>query len=380
MLFGLIHLVFIFPGDIMFSYGISALILTTMIAAKDRTLTIIAWVLLGLNFFGGFIMSMFVLVLTPDQVTGTAEAMMGVSTSTTYGAFLASNIEYLAMSLLNFPVYVFGYLPLMIIGFLWARNGVLSDVDKHRKTLITWCVVGVLVALFFGGIWAYQAVVEQSMLNNIFTMMLNSFFGVLTGPGILAGLALLLNSVQKKIDAGAPTPLWVAVPAALGKRSMSGYVMQSLIFGLLNYRFLFGFGHFDGAFLIAVYATVVWLITLGLAWMLEKRNIQGPFEWVHRRLSYGPTMKPELKNIPASPASGSSYPGLPTQQPPLPAPAPTTVSPTPWPAAPQPQPQPQPQPMNAEDNPYAMKPQAAPTESGPRQHSRPDVPKNPYGW
>ena len=38
----------------------------------------------------------------------------------------------------------------------------------------------------------------------------------------------------------------------------------------------------------------MWLVTLIFACMLEAFDRRGPFEAVHRRLSYGPTMQPQL--------------------------------------------------------------------------------------
>lgn len=125
-------------------------------------------------------------------------------------------------------------------------------------------------------------------------MVVNSFAGAFTGPGILAGLALLLQPLQRKLNEGAPMPGWIVPIVALGKRSMSGYLMQSIIFVLLVYPFTLGIPRDMGTFIQTLIAVGVWLVTLLLAWVLECRDMQGPFEKVHRRLAYGPTMRAEL--------------------------------------------------------------------------------------
>ena len=122
----------------------------------------------------------------------------------------------------------------------------------------------------------------------------NAFIGVFTGPGILAGLALLLQPVQERLSAGAPLPAVLWPFAALGKRSMSGYVGQSILFFFLVHPFTLNFGHDLGAFGQAALAFAVWLVTLIGACVLEVFDLRGPFEAVHRRLSYGPTMQPQL--------------------------------------------------------------------------------------
>ena len=95
-------------------------------------------------------------------------------------------------------------------------------------------------------------------------------------------------------SAGAPLPAVLWPFAALGKRSMSGYVGQSLLFSCLVHPFTLNFGHELGAFGQAALAFAVWLVTLIFACMLEAFDRRGPFEAVHRRLSYGPTMQPQL--------------------------------------------------------------------------------------
>ena len=48
-LIGVVHLVLLFFGDIILQYSLVALVLISMITLRDRTLMIIAWVMLGLN-------------------------------------------------------------------------------------------------------------------------------------------------------------------------------------------------------------------------------------------------------------------------------------------------------------------------------------------
>lgn len=300
-IFGLVHLLLIFPGDILVYYGVAALLLATMIAMRDKTIRIIIWVLLALHVVVGVGSTLPLLILDEYLTNETAVAMVSTIDSSSIGEFLWANIKYFFLSLVNFPVYIIGYLPLMLIGFLWARSGVLANIDQHKKMLISWSLSAAVIALASGGFMATAALLTDSVQISLVAILLNNSLGVFTGPGILAGIALALNSVQKKLNAGAAVPLWILIPVALGKRSMSGYLMQSILFAIISFDFLLGFGHRTGAFTVACIGTGVWLVTLGCAWILETKNIQGPGEFVHRRLAYGPTMQPELPtdNTPA---------------------------------------------------------------------------------
>ena len=88
-------------------------------------------------------------------------------------------------------------------------------------------------------------------------------------------------------------PVWLQVPMALGKRSMSGYLFQSIAFFIICYPVAFNHSPDSVSAQIGL-ALAVWGVTIILAWVMEKANMQGPFEKFHRRLSYGPTMQPEL--------------------------------------------------------------------------------------
>ena len=70
---------------------------------------------------------------------------------------------------------------------------------------------------------------------------------------------------------------------------MTGYLLQSILFVLLTSTFTLGFGRNQGAWEATLIAVLIWAITLVIAYVLEKANLRGPFEVVHRRLSYGRT-------------------------------------------------------------------------------------------
>ena len=132
----------------------------------------------------------------------------------------------------------------------------------------------------------------------------NSCIGMLTGPGIVAAATLALEPLQRR--GARPWFLWPLI--ALGKRSMTGYVLQSVFFLALVYPFTLNIGPELSAAGQAALAAGVWLATLLIACALEAAGKPGPFEWVHRRLSYGKTMRPELGAASSSEPSARAHP------------------------------------------------------------------------
>ena len=285
-LMGAVHLVLLFWGDIMFFYGVAGIIIAFLLRKRDSTLMLIAYILFALCALGG-VVAFISGAVDPSGVVATE----GIGTIESYPDLLLSQLITLGSQAVATPIIVLMYLPVMLVGFVWARQSVLADVPSHRPTLLRWVAVAVIITVVIGALWSLSTlgVIEQRWANAANNA--NAFIGVFTGPGILAGLALVLQPVQERLSAGAPLP---AVLWALGKRSMSGYVGQSILFFCLVHPFTLNFGHDLGAFGQAALAFAVWLATLIGACVLEVFDLRGPFEAVHRRLSYGPTMQPQL--------------------------------------------------------------------------------------
>lgn len=295
-LFGIAHMLFLFYGDIMFFYGICGIILGLLMAASNKVLTILAWIALAIN---AALSLLFLLFAVAMPSAGLADSDMttyvnGGAIETSYLDMLVANLQMLGLSITTLPLQLFFYLPVMMIGFVWARKGVLDDVDAHRPLLIRWLVVAVVVAFGVGIPMGLAAIGVLPAGQHMAFLVINNFAGVFAGPGILAGLALALQPLQRRLNEGAAVPGWLVPIVALGKRSMTGYLMQSVIFFALVYPFTLNIPRDMGAFVQTLIAVGVWLVTLLAAWAMERRGMQGPFEKVHRRLSYGPTMRAEL--------------------------------------------------------------------------------------
>ncbi|MBS4104794.1 DUF418 domain-containing protein, partial [Tsukamurella paurometabola] len=73
---------------------------------------------------------------------------------------------------------------------------------------------------------------------------------------------------------------------ALGKRSMSGYLAQSLVFSPLLAAWGLGLGQYLSDWSATLLAIVVWAATVALAVHLDLAGRRGPAERLLRHLAY----------------------------------------------------------------------------------------------
>lgn len=296
--FGLIHCVFLFWGDIMLSYGLLGMLLALCLSLKDKVLLWLAGVLFALNVVGMLIMGILIIALSSQpaimQYFGPQASPAGGDFGDSYvGAQLLVGTIVAVSSPFTVPMQVLMLGPLMIIGFWAARRGVLSDIPAHRTLLVRTVWVGLAVIVLVGVPLGLSGIGVLPPSWEIGLFFINSALGVVTGPAIIALIALASEKIQQQVAQGRKLAEPLVAICALGKRSMTGYVLQSIVFLIFVTPFGLGWGIGKGAADSTLIGIGVWLFTLVVAYVLEKMNKPGPFEFVHRRLSYGKAGLPD---------------------------------------------------------------------------------------
>ncbi len=326
-LFGALHCLFLFMGDIMMLYGAIGILLALLLPVTDKTLMRVAYALFGLQVLAGIGIGVAAVFIDTSNFN-----IGGVPSPESYLGLVGEQALALLAHAVSFPFTGVIALPVMLVGFVWARRGTLAG--GHRRELWAWTILALAIILFLGLPWGLSTigVLDPALAEPLNAA--NSFIGMLTGPGIVAAATLALEPLQRR--GARPWFLWPLI--ALGKRSMTGYVLQSVFFLALVYPFTLNIGPEFSAAGQAALAAGVWLATLLIACALEAAGKPGPFEWVHRRLSYGKTMRPELgatpNRDPSVPAHPPAAPGLPSVPPTAPHPGTGHAGPHPGAAQP----------------------------------------------
>ena len=288
VVFGALHVVFLFEGDVLLSYGLLGLVLAAMFAAGDRAFRVVGWSTLVV----------FLAVAGQDGLAGggaTEIDALPIDVGTVLGDALWRLVALVAL-VFTAPLAIGMLLPLAVLGTLLGRRRVLERPAEHLPLLRRLALVGFPVSVL-GALPLVLATVGSWQPAPVVLYLL----GVLHGATGVVGALALLGLVGWWVGAQEARTASVLVPTSapvralvsVGRRSLTCYLLQSVLFVLLLKPWALGLGVGAGTLSIGLIAVGVWLVTVVVAVLLERAGRQGPAEWVLRRLTYGRPAVPQ---------------------------------------------------------------------------------------
>jgi len=276
---GAAHIVLLFEGDVLFSYGCLGVLLALLYAASDRT-----WVVLG-----GALAIVFVGASGVDGLGAGAAAtdLPGLDTGTVLGA-LAFRVLALVLLVVGSPFNVATFVSLAAIGTLLGRRQVLERAAEHLPLFRRLVLVGLPVSVL-GALPLVLAAVQAWQPPGWALYLLGVLHGTTGVVGALATFGLVGWFVAHRERAGAASPRGPVVRAlaAVGQRSLTCYLLQSVLFVPLLSPWALGLGTGAGTLFVSLVAVGVWLVTVLVAVLLDRAGRPGPAEQLLRRLTYG---------------------------------------------------------------------------------------------
>lgn len=288
--FGLGHALLLWGGDVLGAYGLCGLVLTRLLLRRsDRTLLV--WSALGtvvLTVFAAFSLYGAWAVV----VGGVPVQAGGLPAFVTASASATDPLTAALDRMLLWPFIVLGQglfglaVPVaMLLGVWAARRRVLERPAEHRRLLWPAAVVGVAVG-WLGGL--PHALAHVGVLPELGTVVwaftaVQMVTGLACGIGYVAVFGLLAARLE-----GRPPGRVGSAVTALGRRSMTGYLGQSVLCAPVLAAWGLGVGGLLGSAGMAVYAVGVWTVTVAVAVGLERAGRTGPAEQLLRRLVYRP--------------------------------------------------------------------------------------------
>ena len=283
VLFGLIHGAF-FPSEIIGTYGIVAVVFAGWFAHKHhkRQLAVCALVLLS-----QFVPVVLAMLFGPGgeaAASGAAVPAPAAAAPTGAGESMASALPWFVTNVNGWfftalsAAFTTMILPAAFLGARLADTDLIAHPERHRG-LLTVAGIGGLALGALGALHELLVPLTSAQpwaADSALIMVL----GLAGGCGWLAVLALYAGGPTAD---GRLTGLR-RLASAVGRRSMTAYLSQSLLFAtiFLALPTLTGIGLHLGEARAAGIALAVWLATVGLCAVLERGGHAGPFETLLR--------------------------------------------------------------------------------------------------
>ncbi|WP_335870158.1 DUF418 domain-containing protein [Bacillus sp. 2205SS5-2] len=284
LVFGLIHALFIWSGDILTNYALFGLLLIGMMRWSGKTLLISGALLFFIPQL--LISSMFVIlyVISPNQMLyftdiQSVQEAFRVYSSGNYAEIFSQRFQdwFLVNRPLNLPFLLLAILPMMMIGAGASKEKLLENAHEKKGMWVTILLISLVVGL---GIKLLPFIIET---NYTFTSIQDFLGGPFLSVAYAATIILIsMNGFMNRIL----QPL-----AKAGKMSLTLYLTQSIIGTLIFYSYGLGlYGEVTlttGTWLVFV----IFFIQVIIAEIWLSRFQYGPMEKLWRTLTYGKIKK-----------------------------------------------------------------------------------------
>lgn len=290
LLFGVVHGIFLWYGDILTAYALVGFVLILFRKRMDRTLAIWAGILLvGMPALLGALVWMAGGMAGADEAAKAAQnaAALEAFRSGSFGPVLEENLRMLAWfwggkRLLFLPTL----LDIFLVGLLVGRKRVFEDVEGHRpafRRVRNWGL-GLGLAMSAGVVLLQIFVPFEFWEANAWTALPGT---VLHFSAFLILAAGYMATVTLLVHERAAWKRRLSIFAPVGRMALTNYLAQSVLCLLIFYGYGLGLiAHLGPAAALAISLGVFAVQIVCSHWWLARFRF-GPMEWVWRALTYG---------------------------------------------------------------------------------------------
>ena len=291
MLFGLLHLMFIWSGDILLLYALLGMLLPFFRQMPDKKL--LGWALfflilpIGVDLVCEITRTNLALPFIRLQETYCAEYGINgtnfaywLHDAEDYGTVFQFLVQGACVRMQEFIIgnRYFKVLGLFLVGFYIGRNRIYADLEGRKNLLVKVCRLGLIIGLPCSLLYAWSSMGGHPLSDTLHSLFY--FISVYPlGFAYAAGLCLLYLRVKSL-----SIWKWLAAP---GRMALTNYIGQSVIGMFLFYGIGLGWGSTIGLLQTEVIVLVVFLFQMLFSRLLLSEFKFGPLEWIWRMLTYG---------------------------------------------------------------------------------------------
>jgi len=297
-IFGILHVLLLWYGDVLIVYAIFGLILTWFRNRSNKTLirSAIIFLMIPVVLIGVLVGFMKLAMMVPEaaqaieaefshQISQTKEYIDKTIVTYSTGSFSEIIRIRIAEYIESIPGYLFFYpnfMAMLLAGFYVGRKKIFEDLDsglKILKKVFIWCLP---LAIIFNLLLAYYNQTASYIIPD-WDLLIVTISYAIGGPALMFVyiyiLALIYHkNVLNKI---------IQVICKTGQMAFTNYLSHSIICTTLFFSYGFGLygkvNYWQGLLIaIAIYVVqVIW----SHYWL--KYYKFGPFEWLWRSMTYG---------------------------------------------------------------------------------------------
>ena len=291
MLFGLLHLMFIWSGDILLLYALLGMLLPFFRQVPDKEL--LGWALfflilpIGVDLMCEITRTNLALPFIRLQETYCAEYGINgtnfaywLHDAEDYGTVFQFLVQGACVRMQEFIIgnRYFKVLGLFLVGFYIGRNRIYADLEGRKNLLVKVCRLGLIIGLPCSLLYAWSSMGGHPLSDTLHSLFY--FISVYPlGFAYAAGLCLLYLRVKSL-----SIWKWLAAP---GRMALTNYIGQSVIGMFLFYGIGLGWGSTIGLLQTEVIVLAVFLFQMLFSRLWLSGFKFGPLEWIWRMLTYG---------------------------------------------------------------------------------------------
>lgn len=280
LLFGLIHALFIWSGDVLFSYATLGFLLIFFVRIPAKWLAISGIVLYTIPGILLYFLMKLVAELGGDTFTEDMtnspqiEKALTVFANGSFGEIFSFRaVEWLIYGLSSTFLGLFIVLPIIMFGAAMSKFKVIERACELKGKLI---IVAILATAI--GLWIKLIpFIKQPTYD--YVQLQTTFGGVLLATGYVAVFLLLMTSTKIRSFF---SPL-----GKLGRMSLTTYIMQSVIATLIFYGFGFGLYGKVSIWTGTMMAFGIFVLQIVFAEIWLRKFKMGPLEKLWRFGTYG---------------------------------------------------------------------------------------------
>ncbi len=272
LVFGTLHMVFIWHLDILHAYALTGFLLIFFYKMNLSTLKI--W--LVIMFILDMLFASFLSDMILDQVPPPGSSIISSYDANTYLANLSITLENVRNIFIDALVDIPHHLFLFLLGLYVGKSGLVTRIEENIQNILkaSWASLFLFVAFYMlrtileNFSWGIEYFI--SPLSNLFNLSLTIFYITMF---VLLYYWNSNNYIFSRFG-------------YIGKMTLTNYIAQSVLFLILFYEFNFGMYQEIPTAIIPLIAIPLYILQAEFSRLWLERYRQGPLESIWRYLTY----------------------------------------------------------------------------------------------